>query len=116
MRLPLHITVSGASQQTFADVDRVVVGRDPTCAVVVRDTGVSREHCRFELSDGQWTVVDTSLNGTFAGAERIRTRVLSGTAPTVFRLGHQDTGSAVTAWLGTDDVVVEDEPTAIAPV
>ncbi|MFG1604414.1 ATP-binding cassette domain-containing protein [Actinoplanes sp. NPDC049265] len=112
MRPPLHITLPGANQLTFADVDQVVVGRDPTCAVVVTATGVSREHCRFELRDGRWTFIDTSRNGSYLGGERIVTHVLSGAAPIVFRLGHQDTGSTVTVRLGGRDA--GDERTAVA--
>jgi ABC-type multidrug transport system ATPase subunit/pSer/pThr/pTyr-binding forkhead associated (FHA) protein len=110
MPLPLHVTVSGADQLTFngpeaaagpgAVAGRVVVGRDPGCAVVISDTGVSREHCHFELRGQDWTVVDTSRNGTFIGDDRVSSRVLRGGAPTVLRLGDRDAGPVLTVHLG----------------
>jgi len=51
--------------------DRVLLGRDPACDVVLADGSVSRKHARLEQRDGQWFVVDQgSANGTFIDSVR----------------------------------------------
>lgn len=52
--------------------DRVVVGRDPTCEVVVNDPSISRRHARLEHRDDGWAVMDEgSANGTFVDSKRV---------------------------------------------
>jgi hypothetical protein len=52
--------------------DQVMVGRDPTCEVVLNDGSVSRKHARIERRGGGWAVVDqASANGTFLDSQRI---------------------------------------------
>jgi len=51
----------------------VVVGREPPCEIVVRDSSVSRQHARFSLTDGAMSVEDLdSRNGTRWRGQRIR--------------------------------------------
>ncbi|MCS7172287.1 MAG: FHA domain-containing protein [Armatimonadetes bacterium] len=58
-----------------------VVGRRPTCDVVIPDPGVSREHLRVERDEEGWRVVDSgSTNGTFINDRRA----------TIHRLRHGD--------------------------
>lgn len=54
--------------------DAVTVGRSEKHAnVVVKDTRLSRAHCRFELRDDAWSVVDLgSQNGTFLNGRRVQ--------------------------------------------
>ncbi|MFI5937524.1 FHA domain-containing protein [Actinoplanes sp. NPDC051494] len=111
MATPLYVTGSGTDQLEFGDTDRVVVGRDPHCAVVVAANGVSREHCVFELRDHRWFVVDTSRNGTFVGEQRITSHPLTPGSPIVVRLGDRDAGPTVTVRLGDPGLA---EPTAVA--
>jgi two-component system response regulator HydG len=48
-----------------ASPGRVLVGRSPSCALGVTDTGVSRRHLAFEIVDGQVRATDLdSTNGT----------------------------------------------------
>jgi hypothetical protein len=57
--------------------DQVMVGRDPTCEVVLNDGSVSRKHARLERRGGGWAVVDqASANGTFLDSQRIADSVL----------------------------------------
>lgn len=50
---------------------RVVIGRDPSCDIVIPDTDVSRNHCALEQRDGAWFVSDLgSTNGTRVGDAR----------------------------------------------
>jgi hypothetical protein len=52
--------------------DRTLVGRDPTCAVVLDDKSVSRRHALVERRGHAWHVVDQgSANGTFLDGEQV---------------------------------------------
>jgi FHA domain len=54
------------------DGDQAIVGRDPSCDVVVNDASVSRKHARVERWGGNWAVVDQrSANGTFLDGQRV---------------------------------------------
>ncbi|GAA2529311.1 ABC transporter ATP-binding protein [Winogradskya humida] len=117
MAMPLYVTVSGADQLMFPGDGRVVVGRDPHCTVVLGDNGVSREHCHFELRGHQWTVVDTSRNGTYLGSERITALALRPGTPTVLRLGNFDAGPVLTVHAGDPgDEGAEPTSLAMAPI
>jgi predicted component of type VI protein secretion system len=52
--------------------DPSLVGRDPSCEVVVTDGSVSRRHARLERRGGEWWVVDQgSANGTYVNSLKI---------------------------------------------
>jgi hypothetical protein len=52
--------------------DAVLIGRDPTCDLVLSDGSVSRRHARIERRGPQWFVVDQgSANGTFLDSQRV---------------------------------------------
>lgn len=54
------------------DQDRAVVGREPTCDIVVEHGSVSRKHAVLERRGDAWHVVDqASANGTFLDSARI---------------------------------------------
>ncbi len=86
------------------DNDRLVVGRSDSCEIVLRDTGVSRQHATFVRSASGYAVEDEgSVNGTRVNGERI-----CGTRPLrvgdvvkiedfelTFVLDHQPLGSEV---------------------
>jgi DNA-binding NtrC family response regulator len=55
----------------------VVVGRDPTCAIVLDDHAVSRQHARIVNEEGCFRVIDLgSRNGTFVDGERVEEATL----------------------------------------
>ncbi len=57
--------------------DQTVVGRDPSCEIVVADGSVSRRHARLEQRGGIWWVVDQgSANGTYLNSLRIAEQAL----------------------------------------
>jgi hypothetical protein len=57
--------------------DPIVVGRDPSCDVVLNDGSVSRRHARIERRGSVWAVVDQgSANGTFVDSHRVSDAVL----------------------------------------
>lgn len=50
----------------------LVIGRGPTCDVVLADRSVSREHARLFFRDGTWIVQDLdSTNGTFVNGQPV---------------------------------------------
>jgi pSer/pThr/pTyr-binding forkhead associated (FHA) protein len=54
------------------DDDRTLVGRDPSCTVVLEDKSVSRRHVIIERRGPSWHVVDQgSANGTFVDGEQV---------------------------------------------
>src|SRR5687768_12394637 len=57
--------------------DVAVVGREPTCDVVVSDGSVSRKHATIERRGESWALVDQgSANGTFVDSQRVTDVVL----------------------------------------
>jgi FHA domain len=52
--------------------DPALVGRDPSCEVVLNDGSVSRRHARIEKRGAEWAIVDQgSANGTYLDTERV---------------------------------------------
>jgi hypothetical protein len=59
----------------------ILVGRAPTCTLVIDDDYSSARHCRIFPEHGEWYVEDLgSTNGTFLGNQRV-------TDPVPFRRG-----------------------------
>ncbi len=57
--------------------DRVVAGRDPSCDLVVTDSGTSRRHAELERTGDDYTITDLdSRNGVFVNGERVKSRQL----------------------------------------
>ena len=57
--------------------DQSMVGRDPTCEIVVTDGSVSRRHARLEKRGSAWWVVDQgSANGTYVNSLRVAEKEL----------------------------------------
>jgi hypothetical protein len=57
--------------------DQSMVGRDPSCEVVVTDGSVSRRHARLEKRAGAWWVVDQgSANGTYVNSLKVAEQAL----------------------------------------
>ncbi len=58
--------------------DYIVVGRKKeVCHVVIDDDSVSKKHCEFSYSDGQYYVRDLdSANGTFVNGDKVDKRRL----------------------------------------
>ena len=67
----------GAATPLEITQDRVVVGREATCDVVVNDGSVSRKHAIVERRGTGWAIVDQgSANGTFVDSQRVTDLVL----------------------------------------
>jgi ABC-type multidrug transport system ATPase subunit/pSer/pThr/pTyr-binding forkhead associated (FHA) protein len=65
----LHVEWAGTTR-TF-DGDRVVIGREADCDVLVNEPAASRHHAVLQRESDAWVVVDTSSNGTFVRGQRI---------------------------------------------
>ena len=65
----LQVESAGATR-TF-EGDRVVIGREADCDVVVLESSASRHHAVLQREGDTWVVVDTSSNGTFVRGQRI---------------------------------------------
>jgi hypothetical protein len=69
------VPVSGAPIEVTRD--QSLVGRDPSCEIVVSDGSVSRRHARLEKRGGAWFVVDQgSANGTYVNSLRVAEHAL----------------------------------------
>jgi hypothetical protein len=57
--------------------DQSMVGRDPSCEIVVTDGSVSRRHARLERRGPTWWVVDQgSANGTYVNSLKVAEQAL----------------------------------------
>jgi predicted component of type VI protein secretion system len=57
--------------RSFDVTTGATVGRNPDCAIILRDKSISRAHAHFEEQGGRWFVVDDgSRNGVFVEGER----------------------------------------------
>jgi hypothetical protein len=72
----------------------VLVGRAPTCTLVIDDDYCSARHCRIFPEHGEWKVEDLgSTNGTYLGNQKV-------TDPVPLRRGDQVRIGATTLELG----------------
>lgn len=52
--------------------EELLLGRDPSCDIVLADPTVSRRHARLRFSDGVWSLQDLdSTNGTLVNRSRV---------------------------------------------
>ena len=69
------VPVSGPAIDEVKDPS--MVGRDPSCEIVVADGSVSRRHSRLERRAGVWWVVDQgSANGTYVNSLKVAEQAL----------------------------------------
>ncbi len=70
IRLALSLRDAVLRSYTF-DKERIVIGRLPTCDVVVENLALSREHAAITRDHGEWVVRDLgSSNGTFVNGQK----------------------------------------------
>jgi len=58
----------------------IVVGRDPSCDLVLEDSLVSRRHAKLVIGLGEVTIEDSSTNGVYVNDVRVQrtTRLYTG--------------------------------------
>lgn len=72
-------TIHYAGGTLPVSADGVIIGRDPSCDLVLDDPEASRQHARISLSGGQWQIQDLrSRNGTFVEDRRVPSYSLRG--------------------------------------
>lgn len=55
----------------------ILIGRHPSCQLILNDETVSARHARLRFRDNQWWVEDLqSTNGTFLNDERVTTQTV----------------------------------------
>ena len=75
--LTLHADEGPLKGIALAWEDGGVIGRDPACALVLKDNGVSRRHARIALKAGAWTAEDLdSRNGTLVNGRKTKSQPL----------------------------------------
>lgn len=77
MEYPVLIAQSGLLEgQRWLIKDQLVVGREPTCDIVIPDRQVSRQHARFSLT-AQGVVLEDlqSKNGTYLNGKPIQSPI-----------------------------------------
>lgn len=103
-----------------------IVGREPSCEIVVSDGSVSRKHARIEPRGGSWFVVDQgSANGTFLDSQRVAETALRNGQELRFGAvgfkveiqGEEDLGATVANLpaLGEEATVMHPSPLAAPP-
>ncbi len=64
--------VPGTGNPIEVSQDSALVGREPSCDIVLPDGSVSRKHARFERRGATWYVIDQgSANGTYLDSQRV---------------------------------------------
>ena len=63
--ITIELSIKGKKHLVTTDKDSCVVGRDPTCDIVIQNKFVSRAHAKIILKNGKFLVEDNSFNGTF---------------------------------------------------
>jgi len=104
--------------------DQSMVGREPSCEIVVSDGSVSRRHARLEKRGGAWWVVDQgSANGTYVNSLKVAEQALKNNqelrfGALAFRVDLRDDPEATVSAPRPDDsatVVAAPTPPPVAP-
>jgi signal transduction histidine kinase len=100
--MPTLAIIQGPDRGKAFEVDgnASLIGRDSSCAVPLRDPGVSRHHARLEVAGDQYILKDLgSSNGTFVNGVRIDEAILQTgdqvrVGNTILAIGRPPTGDA----------------------
>jgi predicted component of type VI protein secretion system len=105
--------------------DQSMVGREPSCEILVTDGSVSRRHARLEKRGNTWWVVDQgSANGTYVNSLKVAEQALKNGqelrfGALAFRVDvHEDPEATISAPVRVDDsatVMVPQEAPPPAP-
>ncbi len=64
-KMSIELLIKGKKHTVTLDKTSCVVGRDPSCDIVIQNKFVSRAHATILLKDGKFLVEDNSFNGTY---------------------------------------------------
>jgi pSer/pThr/pTyr-binding forkhead associated (FHA) protein len=69
---------AAGQERTLAPGESLTIGRSEEANLPIRDTKISRIHCRIEQREGRWVVTDLdSRNGTWVGSRRVKEHPLA---------------------------------------
>jgi len=100
---PLRLRVRWSGQERIAplSLDTLLIGKDPTCDLLLEDPFVSARHARLDRYGGRWYLTDLgSTNGTLVAGARI---------------SHGEVLAGSTISLGDTELDLEPEPEADVP-
>ncbi|MGH1538019.1 MAG: FHA domain-containing protein [Gammaproteobacteria bacterium] len=63
--MSIELFIKGKKHTVTLDKTSCVVGRDPSCDIVIQNKFVSRAHAKIILKNGKFLVEDNSYNGTY---------------------------------------------------
>src|SRR5512142_2813671 len=90
---PLAVRIQGSGWSLPAG-PTYLIGRDPSCHIVVPDDRISWRHAVLRLEEGRWVLADNgSTNGIYAGDRRVDRVEINGQY--VVRLSHPYDGPAL---------------------
>jgi hypothetical protein len=83
------MALSGAASECWLDRERTIIGRAPSCDLIIDDPGVSRQHCVIERRGAEdFFLLDLgSANGTSLSEQRIGLDGVRLNDRDIFRLG-----------------------------
>ena len=61
----LRLTYGDQLAVCSREKDRIVIGRDEACDLVIESRAASRQHCTLEYCRGEFVILDHSSNGTY---------------------------------------------------
>lgn len=68
----ITIKIEGNPSQRYALDKTLTIGRAAHCSITIDDERLSRQHCRIEMTEQGWAILDlNSTNGTLVGGARI---------------------------------------------
>jgi pSer/pThr/pTyr-binding forkhead associated (FHA) protein len=75
--LTLAARLQAGAVEYQAEIQEILIGREPACDVYLEDLTVSAQHARLAFHHGQWWVEDLhSRNGTFLNQEKVLSQVV----------------------------------------
>ena len=84
-----HLAGGAVVKRYHIDRPVTVLGRDPSCDIVLEGTGVSRRHCALSYTKDGYCLEDLgSANGTMVGRETITGRVVLEDGAKIVVVGH----------------------------
>jgi pSer/pThr/pTyr-binding forkhead associated (FHA) protein len=63
--IAIELLIKGKKHVVTTNKDSCVIGRDPSCDIVIQNKFASRAHAKIILKNGKFLVEDNSFNGTY---------------------------------------------------
>jgi predicted component of type VI protein secretion system len=114
--MPSHLLRYHGTDTKLPDDRTIVIGRDPTCDIVVNDPGASRRHCSLKVEpEGVWLEDLGSQNGVFVNGAKVDKPVCLKTGDW-FRVGRDEFAVRVVWDRSRGHITAEEPVTHSGPV